>query len=116
MSAGATQCGQGYLAGSYACAACAPGYSRSGPGGCDACPAAPAVTSGWARYAVAGGIFVGVAVAALLVGALVLAVTWCKGDSLSGRTLRAVDLCLWALLTAQVRGRWTWLPVGGEMR
>lgn len=100
--AGAAQCGPGYLPGSYLCGGCAPAYYHTDDGTCAACPVLPGF---WARYS--GLVYIAAAIAGVVAAfcALFRAITWALGVPGVGGLVRLLNLGIWALMVAQVKGR-----------
>jgi len=99
VTTGQTQCGIGYLQGSYLCSACAPRYFTDFYGTCAACPA---VATLWQRFSMLVWIVVGILGAVVAVYAFLLGLVWIVGGTLTGGVFRAINLALWCLMTAQV--------------
>jgi hypothetical protein len=86
---GSVNCGEGYLAGSALCGACARSYFPAVDGTCMACPE---VDSAWARYS---GLLVIVACLAglvLVVWAALALLVVVRGGTLSGGVARMLNL------------------------
>jgi hypothetical protein len=98
QAGGSTQCGPGYLSGSYLCGVCASGYYPSPGGGCSPCPI---VRSTWDRYQGLLQLIAGV-VAFVVVAAAILyvALHW-LGSTLSGSASQLVSLGVWTILALQ---------------
>lgn len=98
VTTGATQCGRGYLQGSYLCGTCAKSFFEDSSGGCSACPV---LSTAWARYA--GLVYVAVAILSvvLCVWAVLVLLAWLTGGTVAGGARRMVSLGVWSLLAAQ---------------
>ena len=105
---GASECGPGYLQGSFLCGSCETGFYGDPSGACAPCPV---LASSWQRYA--GVIFVILVVVALVVfvWAVLVLLVKLRGGTIMGGARRLVSLAVWALLAAQVSVCYEMLPI-----
>jgi hypothetical protein len=97
-SAGATQCSEGFLPGSYLCGACSRLYFPKSDGSCGACPAA---ADSWSRYRGLLLLLAALAAAVLVVYGLLAVLVWAVGGTIWRTAGTAVQLGVWTVTTAQ---------------
>lgn len=99
VTIGATQCGVGYLQGSYLCGSCDAAFYGDSDGACRPCPV---LTTSWQRYS--GIVYIAVGLIALVaaVWAALLIMVRLRGGTLVGGARHMLAFAVWALQAAQV--------------
>ena len=95
---GASECGTGYLTGSYLCGACAPAYFPSDEGKCEACPV---VTGAWEKYRGIVLLVGSLASLVAVIGGILYAQVRYIGGSFNGGAKQLAALGVWGMTTLQ---------------
>lgn len=99
ITLGASQCGTGYLQGSFACSACSRGYYQDDAGACSACPY---LGTAWQRYGQLLYVCAAIIGIVVFVYALLALMVCVVGGTIAGGLFRMSNLAMWALMCAQV--------------